>query len=762
MKPLDGLVVVEVAGSMAGAYCTKMFVDAGATVTVVGDGTLDDHQRAYLHTGTTRSASLADIDLRSVDVLIESAAPHPLSPAAIEGHDRLVRVQISPFGRRGERAQWSSTDLTDYAASGHAYLYGDPEREPLQGPPDQPAVASGLFGFIGAMAALLARDRLGRGQTVDVSHVQVMVALHQVTLLRWTLGGRLLRRMGNRYTGQGQPNGPYRCRDGWVSIVGVTEPQVEGLLAVTGLLDLLADPRIGSPLDLQHHPELLDEPLGEWLAEHDTAEVVDLFQAMRIPTAPLLDPLELLADPQLVARGFFRPLPEDPSISIPGPPFTLSHEQSRGSGAWQPGDIADGPLAGLRVLDLARVWAGPFCARLLSDLGADVVWVEAPWGRGPRHVPESVVDATGYFPENRGGDEPWNRNGHMVKYSLGKQSVALDMTTTAGQDAFARLAAQAHVVLENFSPRVMPQFGFDECRLHELNPDLIYLTMPGYGRTGPAENWLAYGSCVDSHAGLSSLIGYPDASPWKGGVAWPDPIAGLHATCAVLSVLWSGQTSGTGGVTIEGAQFESTVAAIGDQIVRAQIDGPFVPVGNRNAEYVAQGVYPCAGDDRWIAISMPDRPTFDAACDVLGLPTGAAAGAAGGDAEPGGPEHDRFDHDTFDAAVASLTGACDADDLAVRLQAAGVPAAAVTTAPDLLADAHFRSVDAWLTVEQPQVGTFTTAATPLWLSATPPRRPTPAPLLGEHNRQVLAAAGFSADEITSLASDGVLVDRPPA
>lgn len=742
MKPLHDLVVVEIAGSIAGAYCAKMFADGGATVLVVGDGTLTSHQRTYLHVDT-EPARLGSIDFASVDVVIESSAPDPLQPVVVEG-DHLVRVQISPFGRRGERAHWRSTDLTDYALSGHAYLYGDPEREPLRGPPDQPAVASGLFGFVGAMAALLARDRLGHGQTVDVGHVQVMASLHQVTLLRWLMTGNLLRRMGNRYTGQGQPNGPYRCSDGWVSIVGVTEPQVEGLLAVTGLMHLLDHPDIGSPLDLQHHPHLLDEPLEKWLAERPVVEVVELFQAMRIPTAPLLDPLELLEDPQLVDRGFFRAVPDNPTVRIPGPPFTLSHEQPRGEGAWRPGDIADGPLAGLTVLDLARVWAGPFCARVLRDLGAEVVWVEAPWGRGPQVLPQTVIDATGYYPDGDGADQPWNRNGHMVKYSLGKRSLAVDLHHERGQAVFARLVTRAHIVLENFSTRVMPQFGFDEQRLHELNPDLIYLTMPGYGRSGPAEHWLAYGSCVDSHAGLSSLIGYADATPWKGGVAWPDPIAGLHATSAVLSALWSGLSSGTGGLTVEGAQFESTVAAIGDRIVEAQVDGPYVPRGNRNTAYAAQGVYRCHGDDEWLAISMPDETAVETACGVLAID--AALGS---------------DHDALDVAISAAVAVGSADALAERLQAAGVPAGKVAKAPDLLIDPHLGSLGNWVTVDQPAVGDFLTPITPLWLSASMPREPGPAPLLGEHNRAVLAEAGFSVDEVATLEADGIIVDRPP-
>ncbi|MCP3990589.1 MAG: hypothetical protein GY724_16035, partial [Actinomycetia bacterium] len=255
-----------------------------------------------------------------------------------------------------------------------------------------------------------------------------------------------------------------------------------------------------------------------------------------------------MADPQLAERNYW--VESAGGQMIPGPPFRMSGHGWRAStpaddgggsppidtdtgiGVWgrsrlDPGE--DGPLAGLRVLDLARVWAGPLATRLLAELGADVIWVEAPWSRGPLEIPESLIKTVKYYPDDDQGSCQWNRNGHVVKYSIGKRSLALDLGTDAGVSTFERLVPWADVVLENYSPRVMPHFGLDEDRLHELNPELIYLTMPGYGRSGPAEHWLAYGSSVDSHAGLSHLVGYPDQVPWKGGIAWPDPIAGLHA-----------------------------------------------------------------------------------------------------------------------------------------------------------------------------------------------------------------------------------------
>jgi len=743
MQPLQDLVVVEFAGSVAGAYCAKVFADQGATVYLVGERTLPDFQQLYFD--ERKSASIeADLDLSAVDVVIESDGRQRFSPRPIDA-PQAVRVQLTPFGMSGLRSDWQSTDLVDYAISGHSYLYGHPDREPLRGPPQQPAVAAGLFGFVGAMAGLFARGRLGRGQVVDVSHHEVMAALHQVTLIRNLMTGNVLCRMGNRYTGQGQPNGPYRCRDGWVSVCCVTNQQIESLLAVSGLSHLLDHPDIHTPMDLQVHKELLEAPLVAWLGAQQVDEVVELLQALRVPAAPLLDTAELLDDKQLLDRGFFRPHDAQPNVLVPSTPFTLSHWQSPAGSGWKPGELAGGPLAGLRVLDLARVWAGPLCARILSDLGAQVDWLEAPWSRGPKDPPDSFIEATRCFMNDDKGERPWNRNAHYVKYSLGKRSLSLDLQVDEGQQVLAQLVPGYHVLLENFSSRVMPQLGFDEQRLHELNPDLIYLTMPGFGRSGPAEHWLAYGSSVDSHAALSSLIGYRDQVPWKGGIAWPDPIAGLHACAAVLCALWSGQQHATGGVTIEGAQFESTVAAIGDRVVQAQLGAPYRPDGNREPGYVAQGIYRTRGADAWIAISLPDEASVAALTAAVGL------------------DISRIDEpDDIDAAIGELAANWHAAELAELLQAHNIAAGVVATAPDVLADPHLASRDFWVTVDQPDVGPFRAPVSPVGLTDSSPRVSAPAPGLGEHNHDILIAAGFGAGEITSLEATGTITTEPPA
>jgi crotonobetainyl-CoA:carnitine CoA-transferase CaiB-like acyl-CoA transferase len=369
-------------------------------------------------------------------------------------------------------------------------------------------------------------------------------------------------------------------------------------------------------------------------------------------------------------------------------------------------------------------------------------------------VPDAVVQSVKYYPDDEPGDRPWNRSGHIVKYALGKRSLALDLAEPEGIATFERLVPWADVVIENFSSRVMPQFGLDEDRLHELNPGAVYVTMPGYGRSGPAEHWLAFGTSIDSHAGLSSLVGYADTRPWKGGVAWPDPIAGLHATCATLIALWDRAADPAGrGQTVEVPQFEATVAVVGDQLVAAQLGVQPTGSSNRSPAGSPAGVYPCLGEDRWVAIAVAGDRSWAALCD-----------AAGFDADLRCLDHrQRVDrHDELDSRIAAWTRHHDQVALASELQALGVPAAPVHDSTGILADPHLVARDAFATIDQPEIGPFTTPRIPIRLSATPARIRRRAPRLGEHNVDVLTSAGgFTADEVTALADGAVIADEPP-
>ena len=786
-RSLAGVFVVELAGSLAGAHAAKLLGDLGAQVVCVepeGGAPMRSDAARWAAYATSRTAAAQGSEaaatwLARADVVIESSADAPLTiHPDLVGPDAL-HLQISPFGRSGPYADWQGSDITDQAIGGYLYLSGRPDREPLQGPMGQAALAAGVMGAIGVMAGLHARRRGGGSQTIEVTHHEALAALHQFTDVRFSHAGNVLPRMGNRYAGPGSPIGMYRASDGWIAFTVATAEHGQTLLEVTGLTHLLELPGITSVTDVMINASILDPALNGWLAETTVEEAVELLQAVRLAVAPVLTMQEVLADPQLEARAWWQATEVDGrTVRIPGPPFRIDDWKWQArpaptnasfvdgtppeplpalarSAAPDQADMA-GPLAGIRVLDLTRVWAGPLAARSLAELGADVVMVEAPWARMPLAVPQSYVDASHFFPDDEAGDHPWNRNGFINKFAVDKRSVGLDISSPKARAVFERLVEQADVVIENYSPRVMPNLGLGEDRLRALNPHIVYVTMPGYGRTGPARDYSAYGPVLDSHAGLSTLMGYPELDAWKCGIAWPDPVAGIHATFAVLAALWSREHDPERrGMTVEVAQFETAVSMIGDRLVQSQLDGFDPPLpGNRSVTSAPQGVYPCAGVDRWLALTVPDDRRWAALCAAVGFPADWAVWDV---------EQRRRNHDGIDAAMSTWTATRAPAAGAVLLQSVGVPAAPVVDGRDMLTDPHLAARGFYQQVTHPEAGTHPWSPLPARLSKTPLTIHRPAPLLGEHNRAVLREwAGYDDDEIDALIADGCLADRPPA
>ena len=206
----------------------------------------------------------------------------------------------------------------------------------------------------------------------------------------------------------------------------------------------------------------------------------------------------------------------------------------------------DGLLEGIRILDLTRVWSGPLAGRVLADLGAEVIYIV---GRvtvsAYRHLP-NAAEMMGIFPDNDPGERPWNRMSQANDFGRNKLGLTLELNTPEGVDIFKRLVKISDVVLENFSPRVMPNFGLDYVVLRKINPSIIMCSMPGYGLTGPYRDYVSYGTNLDPATGLASLMGYPGEEAHMSGNAYPDPVAALHASGAILTALYHRNRTGQG------------------------------------------------------------------------------------------------------------------------------------------------------------------------------------------------------------------------
>lgn len=800
-KPLAELKVIELAGSHAGAFAAKMFADNGAQVVKLtppeGDPltyhgeVLDSHALgdgevgsiwAYCNTsklilrGDADSPEITDL-IVNADVVIESSAPDPLSPMTRSlDAPCLVKVCISPFGLSGPWSKRRSNVFTDDAASGHMYLNGEPGRHPFRRQGRHTEYAAGMYGFIGAMSALIARESTGLGQSVEVSHLESMVAMHQHTTTMWTHAGHILRRDGNAQPGMWHPAGVYECADGFVFLGHATGAKLEPFLQAAGLGHLLDDPPFATNESRGRNKRAFDEAIRPWLMSHTVEEICELGEATFSPMGPVWDTQQFLADPHMAEREFFVPLDEVRGDElIPRGPFRLGADYEGGNprpprrvgvemlADWECDDVSSpngqplsqGPLTGLRVLDLTRVWAGPIAGRLLGDLGADVIHIESPWNRGPLELPDDFAELTHLYPDNELGERPWNRNGGFNKLARNKRGVSIDLSAERGQALFHELIAESDVVLENFSPRVFPQWGLDWDSLLQINPSIIHTSMPGYGATGPGANRVALGPVIEAATGMTMMAGYADGIPFRSGVAWPDPVSGMSAVAGTLVGLWRRMSSGGKGQRVETAMIESMGSFAGDELLSAQVVGQPPPRrGNREQGVAPQGVYRCFGDDRWLAISVTSDDEWRALCGVAELPE---------------DWHDwelwerEARHDEIDVALSIWTRSISPSEAVMRLQAVSVIAAGLADGRDLLECEHLAVRDFWAELGGIDMGVLRYPGCPIRLSATPATYRRGAPGLGEHNREVLTGMlGKSDEDVDALLEARVIANRPPS
>lgn len=743
--------VLELGGFAAG-FCGRLLVHAGAEVVRV-EGAIPPvtdawvSERAmeiFLHTGKERVSFTDASALRRLaadaDVVVAEGMPDEIEALGWESLD-CIRVAITPFGMTGPRRQWHASASVLQAMAGQTYLMGDPGVAPLTLPGHYTEYQSGQYGYIAAAACLHAIDRSGASprRSIDISMLETLLSLSQMTTVMWTCGGRVRMRHGSNY-GVLYPANLFPCADGWFHITA-TARFWGAFTRMLGRPELEHDPRFATGPGRTENQEALDEIIVEVLGQKTRAEIQRLGEAARVPTGALKDLDEVLVDPHLSVREFWRTVD---GIRVPSLGFRF-RDESAGGCNWLPipardgrtrssgpsttrerGSIPDGtgPLAGVRILDLTHVWAGPLGTRILGDLGADVVKVERPMGRGG----VSGTPGAGNYPGGEKGEDPWNRQGTFLKLNRNKRSLAIDLKKPEGRRVFLDLVRVADVVIENFSARSMPALGLGYDVLREANERIIYVSMPGYGRTGPYSDRVAYGPSVEAMTGLNAVMGYSPSEPRNSAVALPDPIGGVTAAAAVVTALNRREATGRGAF-VERSMHESGVSLMGEFLVERQLGANPQPMGNAHPAHAYSDVLRTRGEDEWIAVTCKtaaDRAILEEIID--------------GDAS----EHDKH-------------------DLAVRLQAAGIPAGPVTIAPDILADPQVSARRYFVRFEREDLPSTPMPGSPMVIDGDFERSYwRVAPRLGEHNRQVLNDwLRYEASEMVRLERDGVLVDRPP-
>jgi glutaryl-CoA transferase len=372
------------------------------------------------------------------------------------------------------------------------------------------------------------------------------------------------------------------------------------------------------------------------------------------------------------------------------------------------------PLAGIRVVDLTRVLAGPFCTAHMADMGAEVIKVEEP-GHGD--------ESRGWSPRAAGLSRAF------VELNRGKRCVVLDLKTPEGADALRRLIARADVLIENFKPGSLAALGFDYEAVKRLNPRLVYCSITGYGQSGPRKDLPGYDPVIQAESGLMDMTGFPDGPPTRIPPAITDYLAGLYALSGILLALRERDRSGEG-QQVDIALFDSLLSVLSLQAIRLEMAGlPSSRLGNAHA--VLAPYEPLQTADGAVMVAAPSERLWRRLCEAIGAPElvqdphFATTG-------------DRATHrDRLRGALEARLTAWTSADLVAKLQAAGIPCGQVRTLADALADPQVAARAMRLGGAEPELGGVKAFGTPIKLSRTPARIDLHAHRLGEDTEEVL-------------------------
>jgi crotonobetainyl-CoA:carnitine CoA-transferase CaiB-like acyl-CoA transferase len=405
------------------------------------------------------------------------------------------------------------------------------------------------------------------------------------------------------------------------------------------------------------------------------------------------------------------------------------------------------PLEGVRIIDLTQVFAGPACTRILADLGADVIRFEAP----------SRLDVTRnlIITDNDGKDHPWHRASYFVIRNINKREIMLDLAQEQGRDIFRKLVAGADVVVESFTPRVMENFGLGFDALRQIRPDLIMCSLSGYGQDGPMRDFGAYGMGLEPASGIASITGYRGGPPVRSGLSFTDPYSGFIGAGAIMTALNYRRRTGKGQY-IDLSEQEAAIPIMAAALLDQQMNDRLKErLGDRSEWAAPQGAYRCHGSDRWAVISCSDDAEFARMAAAMGHPEWC--------------DDPRFAtllarreyHDALDAAIEEWTSERDHYDVMRILQAAGVKAAPVIDGKEALFDPQLRERHHFDTVDQPMLGPRPVqrhVAAKFTRFEAKARHA--APLLGQHNDEILREIGVSDDEIAQLREAKVIAETP--
>ena len=729
---------------------------------------------------------------RHSDVVLENFAPGYLQSIGLGYTDlarinpRLVMVSITPFGQAGPKAHWAANDLTVMASSGALAMTGDSDRPPCVVSVPQAYLHAGAEAAVAALVALAGRDKSGSGQHVDVSAQVAAMMATQATILEHGWGPAITQRMAGGVKFMGIP-------------LQFVQPASDGYVSVTFLFGSALGPFSRRLMETLHEDGVVDEatrdkdwlnytaliisgeePISEFLRcqeaigtftrKHTKAELFRMGMERGLLIVPVAEIDDVVHSPQMAARGFWEDIAHDDRpqpVRYPGafarfsatplttrrrPPRIGEHNDEVAAEVRDRGPVVAGgaingsspelPLAGVKILDFMWVVAGPWGIRYLADYGATVVRVESS-------ARVDTIRTIGPFKDGLPGPE---RSGAHATVNAGKYGLTLNLTRPEGRAAALKLCAWADVVTDSYAPGAMAKFGLDYESIRKVNPSIIAISSCLNGQTGPHASLAGFGTMGAQIAGFGDLAGWPDRGPAGPAGAYTDYIAPKFEAAAILAALEHRRRTGEGQY-IDFSQAECSMRFLAPAILDYTVNGRVqTRRGNSSLACAPHGVYPAAGDDRWVAIAATNDEQWWSFCRLVGheewaKDTRFATMAA------------RMNHETeLNDLIAEWTRSRDVADIEAQLQAAFIPVHRVSGSADAFQDPGVAHRGHIATVEHPELGPVPIEAPRFLLSATPAPLPAwPGPMFGQHNDEVLRGIlGMDDEEIVELIAAGAL------
>ncbi len=713
MALLTGFKLVQIGGGSAAAVCGRLLADVGAQVTCIDPGAgslLLDHLnygKAVAADTTTQRNVLASANL------IVREGPCDVTELRRVNASATI-VTISPYGETGPQADDLATDLTLFFASGISRLLtgqvDDLAEAPIRPVGEQSAFIGGLAAACAGMHASLGNQP---GASIDVSIHEALATLAMTELARAGLGRKSWER--KRLTdGNGATVTILPASDGYAAISPREEKQWASWLEAMGSPAWGDDPRFAKKANRVSNWDALHALMSQWSRQHDKQSIADTAQRAHVPSFPLREVAEHLDTPQMRHRRYYAPQDlAGKTIQRPGTPFGLSFVASNRRQETPKGPM---PLSGIRVLDFSWVIAGPTTTRYLAAMGAEVIKVEAPGKGDPGRATEL----------------------HSV-LGQAKKSIAIDLKKPQAIEVVRALAAKSDILIENFATGVMDRLGLGAEALKAVNPNLIYISASGMGRTGPDAQAVAYGTLLQCYSGFAGLNRHPDVPP-RVGFAWLDPMCGLMLAFVAAAALWHRQRVG-GVARVDFSMIEAMLWTMAEPLVTTQLGLPAKPMGNASRHHAPHGAWRCAGNDDWISVVVRTDAEWRGLCDLVpGLADMAALDSG----------QRREAQPVIDAALTAWAVARSAAAAAESLSKAGIPAAALARHGDLVQSPHLAVRGFWDKQE--------TGVVPgLPWRASFGRTTGPAPELGADADHVLMTVlGLSPARIADLRDSGVL------